>query len=277
MPIFDTAEPDVSDDTIPPRILIYGPEGIGKNTLGLEFPMAFTVDLERGTPPGNPVLKADKVPTFDALMEAIGDLIEGNHEFKTVIFDSLDRIEALIFQHLCEANNWKSIEQPGYGRGYKMALEKWGEFVAAAEYLNENRSVCVVFIAHSEASRFDDPTSQSYSRYGLRLNDKAAGIVKDKCDAILFLNQVINIKEQEAGPNKKIVKGESGNARWIFTEMRPAYDAKNRYGLPEKFKYDKGKGYEFLSRYLPAMDTPVTPVTFEEVAEEQQDDEQQAE
>lgn len=258
--MLDLSNPVVSDDNLPPRILIYGPEGEGKNTLALEFPASFSFDLERGTPRGFPVATPEQIPNFEALLGGIQALCEQPHEFKTVIFDGLDRIEAMIFAHLCEEQNWSSIEQPGYGKGYKMALEKWEEFVSAAEYLRETRNVAIIFLAHSEAGRFDDPTTQSYSRYDLRLNNKAAGVVKDKCDAILFLNRLVTIKEQDAGMNKKITKGDGGSVRWVMCEARPAWAAKNRYGLPDKFKFDKGKGYEFLSRFLPAMDTPVTPI-----------------
>jgi hypothetical protein len=255
-----------SADT-PPRLLIYGPEGIGKNTLALEFPSPFTFDFERGVPPGWPVANDEDVPNFATLMEAIGDLCTEDHEFKTVIFDSLDRIEAMIFDDLCQQENWVSIEQPGYGKGYKMALEKWREFIGAVRYLNRTRNVCTIFIAHSEASRFDDPTTSSYSRYDLRLNDKAGGIVKDDCDAIFFLNMRVSIKEQEAGMNKKVAKA-SGEARFIYTEARPAYAAKNRYGIPESFMYQKGKGFDVLSGYLPAMDTPPTRIDVDGVGEE---------
>lgn len=249
-----------SSADIPPRVLIYGPEGIGKNTLALEFPDTFTFDLERGTPPGFAVANDEDIPTFDALLEAVGDLISEPHSFKTLVVDSADRVETMIFDHLCEQEKWSSIEQPGYGKGYKMALEKWNELVRALEYLRRQRNMAIIMLAHSEASRFDDPTTSSYSRYDLRLNEKAAGILKDNCDALLFLNQMVTVKEQDAGMNKKIVKGGGGNDRWVFAEMRPAFAAKNRYGIPDKFKFDKGKGYAFLAKYLPAMDTPPTAV-----------------
>lgn len=272
--MLDLSSPTISNDDLPPRILIYGPEGEGKNTLALEFPRPFSFDLEGGTPSGWPVATREQIPNFDALMSGIQSLCEQPHEFKTIIFDGLDRIEAMIFSALCEEQNWSSIEQPGYGKGYKMANEKWEEFVIAAEYLREARNVALIFLAHSDAGRFDDPTTQSYSRYDLRLNKNAAGIVKDKCDAILFINRLVTIKEQDAGMNKKIIKGDGGAVRWVMCEARPAWAAKNRYGLPDKFKFDKGKGYEFLSRYLPAMDTPVTPIATgdDEAGEQEQQD-----
>lgn len=242
-----------AEPTCPPRVLIYGPEGIGKNTLALEFPATLTFDWERGSPPGATILR-DEVADFDATLDVIGQLATEEHSFKTVIFDSLDRLEAMIHQKVCADNNWPNIEEPGYGKGYNIALGYWEDFMRAVEYLNITRNVCPILIAHSGVERFDDPAAASYSRYDLRIKSKAAGIVKDRCDTILFVNQEANVQTEEAGFNKKITKATSGGDRWVRTEARPAFAAKNRYDLPAKFRFERGGGFEFLRPYFPGFD-----------------------
>jgi len=242
-----------AEPTCPPRVLIYGPEGIGKNTFALEFPNPITFDWERGSPPGAIVLR-DEVADFDATLDAIGALATEEHDFKSVIFDSADKLEVMIHQKVCADNNWANIEEPGYGKGYNIALGYWEDFVRAIEYLNVQRNVCPIILAHSGVDRFDDPAAASYSRYDLRVRSKAAGIIKDRADMVLFINQEAVVAQEDAGFQKKVGKASGGGDRWVRTEARPAFAAKNRYDLPPKFRYERGGGFEYLLPYLPGFD-----------------------
>jgi len=38
---------------------------------------------------------------------------------------------------------------------------------------------------------------------------------------------------------------------WIHARGKPAYVAKNRYGIPDKVRFVKGAGYSALAPYLP--------------------------
>lgn len=241
-----------AEAVVPPRLLIYGPEGIGKNTLAMEFPDTVTFDWERGAPVGAVVL-SDEVATFPDTLDAIGALITDEHDFKTVIFDSLDKLEPMIHAQVCADNKWASIEDPGYGKGYAIALEYWSEFVRAVDHLNLSRAMCTIMIAHSGVSRFDDPMAASYSRYDLRLKEKAAGIIKDRCDAVFLMAMEVVSREEDAGFNKKVTKATSTSDRWIRTEGKPSFAAKNRYNLPPKFRYDLGSGFKTLRPYLPGF------------------------
>lgn len=237
----------------PPRVLIYGPPGLGKTSLAAQFPRPIIIDVEDGTPSGVDIATFGQIETYDQALDALKSLYGGEHDFGTLIIDTLDRLEPLVWAKTCEANNWSSIEQPGYGKGYVAADEFWQKLLKGCNALRTKRGMSIILVAHSSIERFDDPTAAPYSRYDIRLHKRANAIVQDEVDAILFINQDIAVTSEDVGFNKKVRRAEGGTHRWIYTEGTPAFTAKNRFGLPPKLKFDEGRGYAQLAQYLPGQ------------------------
>lgn len=236
---------------LPPRVLIYGPPGLGKTSLATEFPAPIFIDVEQGIPAGTEVATFGEIGSYDAVIEAIGALYNEDHAFQTVVIDTLDRLEPMLWAKCCDDNRWDSIEAPGYGKGYVMADRLWRDLLEGLNALRKDRGMNVVLIAHSTISNFDSPTSAPYSRYDIRLHKRASAIVQDDVDAILFVNQDATIVEEKRGKDVQSRHATGGGSRWIYCEGRPAWCAKNRYGLPDKVRYTAGTGYAELSRYFP--------------------------
>lgn len=221
----------------PPRILLYGVEGVGKTTAAAHAPKPVFIWTEDGagklSVPGFPIIK-----TYDGLMEAIGVLLSEEHDYQTVVLDSLDWLEPIVWAETCKRNGHENIEAAGYGRGYKEADLIWREVVEGFEALREDRQMASIFIAHSQVKTFHDPERESYDRYVIKLHERAAGIWREAVDAILFANYRVSVTKDGKDKDKNArVRATGGQVRAIFCEQRAAFLAKNRYGLPSDITF----------------------------------------
>jgi len=220
--------------TLPPRVLVHGQEGVGKTTLAAKFPHAVFLQTEDGTPAGLKLSTFGLLSTYAEVRDALAVLGNETHEFKTVVLDSLDKLEGLIWADVCATNNWPSIEAPGYGKGYVIADRWWRDFLAALDWLRRDRGLTVVLLAHSAVETINDPRASSYTSYQLRLHRRARGLVQDEMDAIAFLAVDVAVISEDAGFSKKRNRADGGSARWLHFEGRPAFVAKSRFELPAK-------------------------------------------
>lgn len=220
----------------PPRVLLYGPAGIGKTTFGASAPRPIFLPIEDGL--GK--IGVDAFPQPKNYLEAraaLDALISEDHEYKTLCVDSLDWLEPMIWQHTCEQNKWASIETPGYGRGYVEALKYWREFLDRVNFLRDQKKMATVLICHSTVKRFEAPDVDAFDRYVIKLQAKASDLVSEHSDAIFFATQVMStLKTEDRGRIR--TRGTGQGDRIMYTEERPAWVAKNRYGLPSEMALD---------------------------------------
>lgn len=215
----------------PPRIVLHGPQGVGKSSWAAAAPNPIFLPTEDGL--GR--LEVDAFPllqSFDAVVEAIGALYQENHEYNTVVLDTADWLEPLIWKATCEANGWNNIEQPGFGKGYLAATEFWTKLFDGLNALRADRGCAIVVVAHSEIKRYNSPETEPYDRFSIKLQARAAAKLQEWADCVFFANFKTYTATTDAGFNKTVVRGVGTGERVLYTEERPAFLAKNRYSLP---------------------------------------------
>ncbi len=189
------------------------------------------------------------------VLAAMGELYTEPHEYRTVVLDSLDWLERLIFVEVCANRNVESIEDIGYGKGYVFALTQWREVLAGLDALRNDRGMNVILIAHAQIERFANPETDTYDRYSPRLQKLASALVQEWCDDVLFATYRIHTKTTNEGFDRKRVQAIGTGERIVRTTERPAHVAKNRLGLPEEFPLDYRNYAAYCRGEEPSIET----------------------
>ena len=221
----------------PPRLMVYGQEGVGKSTLGASAPDAIFIQTEDGLGEIN-CHKFPLAKSFDEVLAELTALRNEDHKYKTVVIDSADWLERLIWDRVCSDFGVRSIEKAdgGYGKGYVHAVGYWRTVVSMLDELRNKRGMIVIIIAHSKVDRFEDPENTAYDRYAPRLHKAATGLLCEWADAVMFATKRFRVNKENAGfaGERGIAApiGSNGGERILRTVGGPACIAKNRFGLP---------------------------------------------
>ena len=212
-----------------PRVLIYGSHGLGKTTFGASAPNPIFILTEDGL--GS--IKSEHFPlatSFSDVLDAISALYSEDHNFKTVVLDSLDWLDNLIWTDINTKHDEKAL---AYGKGAMIAADYWRNVLEGLSSLRDHKDMAVILIAHSEIKRFDSPEVEPFDRYQPKLQARSSALVQEWCDAVLFANFKTIVKKDDVGFNKTVSRGITTGERLIYTTEKPAYLAKNRFDLPD--------------------------------------------
>lgn len=217
------------------RFVAYGNEGVGKTTWASRAPKPIFLTTEDG-------LGKIEAPSFPLarkwtdLTDAIDALLAEKHDYKTLVLDTCDGSDSLLQRHVIEENKKTSIEDFGFGKGYVLVAERYRKFLALLERVRLEKKMHIVILGHSQVRMFQSPDGPDYDRYEMSCSKRIAAILKEWADALLFFRFEVFVKE--AGHKHKGARGE----RVIEATHAPAWEAKNRLGLPEQMPLN---GLEF--------------------------------
>lgn len=236
------------------KVVVYGPEGIGKSTFASKFPSPVFIDVENGSAELD-VLRTPTPSSYQMLKEQINMLKIGKADFRTLVIDTADWVERLISEDICNKFQLNGIEAIGYGKGYVYLEEEFGRLLNSLQEFID-MGIHVVICAHAKITKFEQPDELgAYDRWELKLQRKTASLLKEWADMILFANyevHVINVDNQGATKGKNKAQG---GKRVMYTTHTPSWDAKNRKGLPDKMNFLYSGIAHFFEKDLRTEDT----------------------
>ncbi|MDR3052563.1 MAG: ATP-binding protein [Coriobacteriales bacterium] len=226
------------------KVLIYGPEGIGKSTFAAQFPGPLFVDTE-GSTKHLDVARLDPPTSWSMLLAEVAEVKASPGCCQTLVIDTADWAERLCIEHVCSKGGKAGIEDFGYGKGYTYVAEEFGRLLNLLSDLIA-RGVNVVLTAHATIYKFEQPEeSGSYDRWELNLiKKKTAPMVKQWADMVLFANYKTIVATNKDGKVKA-----QGGKRVIYTSHHPNWDAKNRHGLADELPFE----YASIASAIPNM------------------------
>lgn len=225
------------------KVVVYGPEGIGKSSLAAQFPRGagkspIFIDTEGSTTE----MDVDRLPkptSWEMLKQQVQWVKQQGSRFGTLVIDTIDWAEMLCVDSICAAHQKKGVEDFGYGKGYIFVAEELGRFLNLLSDVVES-GIHVVLTAHAQIVKFEQPDEMgAYDRYQLKLGQKTgsrtASLVKEWADMVLFINyKTFSVAADQKGTKHKA----QGGTRTVYATHHPAWDAKNRHGLPDEFPLD---------------------------------------
>ena len=225
-----------------PRIMMIGVEGVGKSTAGASMPNPVFICGESGlvgpqfsdTPSFTP-------ENWGEILQFVDELAQDSQGFKTLVIDTLDWVEPMLYAHVCKNANHKNIEDFGYGKGYVVAQQEARNLLARLDRLNAN-GMNILLLCHSQIKTVNNPTGDNYDHFESKVNAKISGIFREWCDCVLFAQ--FDMYTKKDGMRAKAF---GGDGRIVQTTHSAAWDAKNRYGLPEVMPLDMGAIMEAIT------------------------------
>lgn len=239
----------------PLRVLVYGPEGVGKTTLAVTAPNSILVDADGGS--GKLVTKrytwSDEpdghVPRhYEDILAACQDFAENDWPYSTIVFDTADKIERLMMSFICRRESGKksqlnkdgrpveNIEAFGYGKGWSLVLDEWIALCRRFDWIRLHRRKNVVIVGHVGLQTIRNPSGDDYDRFMPRIYKTAAAFLKEWSDIVAYYT-FDDVAMKDEGDAR--ARGISTGKRLIHLERTAAFDAKTRIPMPDEIEVDE--------------------------------------
>lgn len=221
---------------------VYGEQGVGKTTWTKDSPNPLFLAPTSGTDQ----LDVSRV-RFNSWEELLINVAsEDVEQFETLVIDELGAVETMLWDHLCNKNDWEHIGTPDWGDGYKAAGMEFQNFLALLDRTRKN----VIFTAHAEVdNKRDNPEGKDYARYDVAVHKYLKSALWKWSDFQLFLRVPVSAVDiSEKGDRKTKIIGTAEGEYVLHAQSTPTLAAKNRYNC--KPTLSRKNGFREFQLYI---------------------------
>ena len=227
------------------KVVLYGQEGVGKSSLASQFPNAVFIDCEGSTTYMN-VRRLPRPQSWQMLCDEMLFVLQAHQQrnYQSVIIDTFDWAERMAIDKLCQdystpQKTLTGIEDFGYGKGWQYECELIGKFLDMTNQLI-SAGINVVILCHAITKKVTAPEETAeYDHWEMKLGNKTtnkiAPLLKEWSDMTLFLAFQTNITATDSEGKKHRATSQK---RVMYATKTAWWDAKNRFGLPDKMPLD---------------------------------------
>jgi hypothetical protein len=229
-------------ETVMPKMIIYGTNGIGKSRFAMHAPNAIFLDFDKNLGQYKVVTNKSEgisypLETFQQVIDFITLLINEPHDFKTVILDTFSSLNMIIENQVKLERNIASVGALPFGEGYHYTKVLWEQILRKLDFLWEKRKVMLILLGHDQIKEIKDPINGNYHGYEIALNEKIITMFRHWCSIMLYATNVKRFRE-EKGKFGNVNKRLSESKRVLYTEGDELFIAKNTYNLPPIIPFD---------------------------------------
>ena len=203
-------------------ILLYGGAKAGKSTFCSQANKALFFATEAGLNH----LNTYQIPisNWEELSAASKEIEKGNHEFKTIIIDTVDNAYRYCSEYICKKFGIKHESDLGYSKGYALVKNEFHRVLTKLSQLPTG----LILVSHAQEREIDSRTGK-YTKIMPSLPEGAKRIIIGMVDIIGF----VDLEE------KVSTDGQITYNRVIRTKPSRHYEAGDRTGkLPETLPLD---------------------------------------
>lgn len=240
------------------RCVIYSTHGWGKSTLASKFPKPIFIPTEDGLSD----LDVDSFPVAEDWLEVMGyvnslhapedDASFEPHDYKTVVIDTADWLEQIIWRYLIEQEKFSrpdtkiaAITDFPYGEGYGSTAAKFRFFLHELDCCRNRMGMNCVVLAHCKIAKFSSPDNETFDMYCPKMHHQVSSMLQEWADEVFFGHYRVRTKKVEEGFKRTRNVGIGGD-RVIMTRKAPGWDAKSRCDLPDEMS-------PTIEEYLPYL------------------------
>lgn len=218
-----------------PRIVIYGPNGVGKSSFANLFPSPLFIDIEKNLAHIQSITHEDIGGTFGSFTEFLQFIkaLESSPklDFKTLILDSLHTFETKIIRpQICLEEGVDCVEAIAWGKGTGKITQCWSQAFAALERISLSKNMTIILIGHDCLDKVTDTDKNiTYPYKRPLINEKSVQNLLNWSTCVLYLNYNFNVSKH-VGDNSLGIPKEKG-VSLIYASPDAGFIAKNQYGI----------------------------------------------